>query len=421
MLYMDKSILLEKFTTIGINHRHADVGVRERFSLNTEEQRELLLDAHKQGIPGVMVISTCNRTEVTGRTSDAELLSILLVKHSRGMMEEFREFGFIKHGEAAVKHAYRVAVGLEAQILGDLQIIKQFKEAYQISVDCGCTDSVMHRLVQSVSRTHKRSRNETSLGMGAATTAYAAVQHAKRELGSFRNTKVLLIGAGKIGKVTCKNLISMGATDVTILNRNTERAEKLGGKFPVRIGNIDTLDIELARADVIIVATGAPEPIIRKEHFELSSPESSRKLIIDLAVPRNVSPAVEDLAFIKLINMDMLSDAIDESLNERKANIPLVEAIIDEEFNIFCEWLSQLSVVPTIRALNDKFDEIRKTELARFQHKMDEEVLAHMDNLTRRIVNKIVAHSIEHLKENGNAEVTRVIQDMYKIAPEQAY
>jgi glutamyl-tRNA reductase len=417
---MDKSILLEKFTTIGINHHQADVEVRERFSLSSQEQRELLLDAKRQGIPGVMVISTCNRTEIFARTSDAELLSILLVKHSRGMMEEFREFGFIRHGEAAVKHFFRVAVGLEAQILGDLQIIKQVKESYQLSVDCDCVDSVMHRFMQSITRTHKRSRTETSLGMGAATTAYAAVQMAKTELKSFRDKKVLLIGAGKIGKVTCKNLISLGATDVTVINRNTNRAEELGGRFQIKVGDIDRLDVELAKADLVIVATGAPLPIILKKHFELADPEGGQKLIIDLAVPRNVSPDVESFKFIKLINMDMLSDALDETLRERQANIPLVEQIISEEFEQFCIWLSELSVVPTIRALNDKFDEIRKTELARFQYKMDEEVLAHMDNLTRRIVNKIVAHSIEHLKENQgrNAEVTRVIQDMYKIAPE---
>jgi len=418
---MNKSILLEKFTAIGINHHQADVEVRERFSLSNEEQHELLRDAIKQGIPGIIVVTTCNRTEILARTSDAELLSILLVKHSRGMMEEFRQFGFIKHGEAAVVHFFRVAVGLEAQILGDLQIIKQMKEAFQVSVECNCANSVMHRLMQSITRTHKRSRNETSLGMGAATTAYAAVQRAKSEMHSFRNKKILLIGAGKIGKVTCKNLISLGASDVTILNRDADKAEKLGGRYQVRTGLLEHLDIELAKADLIIVATGAPLPIIHKSHFELADPDAEQKIIIDLAVPRNVAPDVEELPFLKLINMDMLSDTLDETLRERQANIPLVEKIIEEEFEAFCQWLSELNVVPTIRALNDKFDEIRKTELSRYQNKMSEETLAHMDNLTRRLVNKIVAHSIDHLKESQGrqAEVTRVIQDMYKISPEK--
>jgi glutamyl-tRNA reductase len=416
---MDKSILLEKFTAIGINHQKADVKTRECFSLSPEDLKILLLDAGKQGIPGMLVITTCNRTEILARTSDAELLSVLLIKHSRGTMEEFRNFGFIKHGEAAVNHFYRVAVGLEAQILGDLQIFKQVKEAYKISAECNMADSVTHRLMQSISRTHKRSRNETNLGMGAATTAYAAVQLAKQRMHSLNGKKILLIGAGKIGKVTCKNLISLGATDVTIINRSFEKAEKLVDKFNIKSATLDYLDVEAAKADLIIVATGAQEPILYKSNFEISDP-NSRKTLIDLSVPRNIAPEVEELPFVNLINMDMLNDKLDETFTERKANIPHVEKIITEEFEQFCKWVSELNVVPTIRALNDKFDEIRKTELERFRHKMDEQSLAYVEQLTRRIVNKIVAHSIDHLKENKhrNEEVTRVIQDMYKISPE---
>lgn len=416
---MDKSILLEKFTAIGINHQQADVKTRECFSLSADDQKNLLLDAGKQGIPGMLVITTCNRTEILARTSDAELLSILLIKHSRGSMEEFRNYGFIKHGEAAVRHFYRVAVGLEAQILGDLQIFKQVKEAYKVSTDCNMADSVIHRLMQSISRTHKRSRNETNLGMGAATTAYAAVQLAKQRMQSLSGKKVLLVGAGKIGKVTCKNLISLGASDVTVINRSFEKAEKLVHKFDVKSAVIENLDIEAAKADLIIVATGAQNPILYKHNFEISNP-NSRKILIDLSVPRNIAPEVEELPFIDLINMDMLSDKLDETFSQRKANIPDVENIITDEFEQFCLWLSELNVVPTIRALNDKFDEIRKTELERFRHKMDEQSLAYVEQLTRRIVNKIVAHSIDHLKENKdrNEEVTRVIQDMYKISPD---
>lgn len=414
---MDKSILLEEFTSIGINHRAADVAVRERFSLSREKQLEMMRDGMGQGICGMLIVSTCNRTEVLARTSDATLLSILLTSHCDATLEDFRQFGFIKHGEAGLSHFFRVATGLDSQILGDLQIIKQVKEAFSTSIEAGMADSVMHRLMQSINRTHKRSRNETTLGSGAASTAYAAVQMAKSALGSFRGKKILLIGAGKIGKVTCKNLLSMGASDVTIINRSYERAENLGGKFSVKVAPIEKIDIELARADVAIVATGAEKPVVIAEHFELADPDAGTKLIIDLSVPRNVSPDVERLPFIRLINMDMLSDKLDETFREREANIPLVEKIISEEMDAFCDWLSQLRVVPTIRALNEKFDQIRKSELERYKHKLSEDALSQIDLLTRRIVNKIVAHSIEHIKENKDREeeVTRIIRDMYKI------
>ncbi len=417
---MDKSILLEKFTVIGVNHRLAPVPVRELFAMSNEQLSDLYKDASMNGIPGMLVVSTCNRTEVLALTSDAQMLSILLTKHSNGTMDAFREYGFIKHGEAALKHFFRVSVGLEAQILGDLQIIKQVKEAYQSSIDNVMSESVIHRMMQSVMRTHKRSRNETSLGTGAATTAYAAVQMAKKEMKSFRGKKVLLVGAGKIGKVTCKNLLSMGAENVTIVNRSVDRAEDLGSRFNVSVSTMDKLDIELAKADLVICATGALKPVIHASHFELADPEADRKVLIDLSVPRNIAPDVDSLPFVSLINMDMLSDAMDETFRARESNIPLVENIINEEIDEFCNWLSSLKVVPTIKALNEKFDDIRKYEIERFRHKMTSDSLEQVEYLTRRIVNKIVAHSIEHLKENKNnqEELAKVLQEMYKIGPE---
>lgn len=414
---MDKSILLEKFTLIGINHRLADVRIREKFSLSWEEQSTLLQDAKAQGIGGMIIVSTCNRSEIFATTSDAELLSILFCKHSKGSMHEFKEYGFIRHGEYALRHFYRVAVGLEAQILGDLQIIKQVKESYRLSSDLGMADSVIHRLMQSVTRTHKRTRNETTLGMGAASTAYAAVQLAKRRMKKLTGKKVLLVGAGKIGKVTCKNLIAMGASDVTVINRNMTRAERLSMRFPVNVAPIKNIDIEIARADLIIVATGASHAVINHGHMDLCDPEAGEKMMIDLSVPRNIADEVGELPFVHLINMDMLSDTLDETFRERQANVPLVEQIIEEEFEQWCTWLSELRVVPTIRAINTKFDQIRRQEIERFRHKLNDETLTQVEHLTQRIINKIVAHSIEHLKENQGRteEVTRIIQDMYKI------
>lgn len=414
---MDKSILLEKFTLIGINHRLADVRIREKFSLSWEEQSTLLQDAKAQGIGGMIIVSTCNRSEIFATTSDAELLSILFCKHSKGSMHEFKEYGFIRHGEHAMRHFYRVAVGLEAQILGDLQIIKQVKESYRLSSDLGMADSVIHRLMQSVTRTHKRTRNETTLGMGAASTAYAAVQLAKRRMKKLTGKKVLLVGAGKIGKVTCKNLIAMGASDVTVINRNMTRAERLSMRFPVNVAPIKNIDIEIARADLIIVATGASHAVINHGHMDLCDPEAGEKMMIDLSVPRNIADEVGELPFVHLINMDMLSDTLDETFRERQANVPLVEQIIEEEFEQWCTWLSELRVVPTIRAINTKFDQIRRQEIERFRHKLNDETLTQVEHLTQRIINKIVAHSIEHLKENQGRteEVTRIIQDMYKI------
>lgn len=414
--FMDKSILLEKFTTVGINHEQADVVVRECFSLNWQQQQAMLEDARAQGISGMLILSTCNRTEIFATTSDAELLSILFVKHAGAGMKQFQEYGFIKHGEDAVRHIYRVAVGLEAQILGDLQIIKQLKDAYKLSADMNMADAMLHRLMQSISQTHKRSRNETDLGIGAASTAYAAVQLAKRSMKRLAGKKILLVGAGKIGRVTCKNLIAMGASDVMVINRNMTKADRLSMQFPIDVAPMKNIDIEIARADLIIVATGAPNAVINMGHMDLCNTDGPVKMMIDLSVPRNISQEVGQLPFVDLVNMDMLSDTLDETFREREANVPKVEQIIDESFEDFCSWLSQLRVVPTIKALNTKFDSIRKQELSRFKHKLADDTISQVDHLTERIVNKIVAHSIQHLRENeGREDVARVIQEMYKI------
>lgn len=411
---------INNFSAVGVNHWKADVALRERFSLSLDNKKAFIDDARTIGLQDVIIISTCNRTEIFARTTTPGILIELLVKHSRGNREEFDQFGFLHEGEDAVRHLLRVAVGLDAQILGDLQIIKQVKEAYEYTHSLGMADAVLHRLMQFVLRTHKRSRTETDLASGAATTAYAAVQFARSRLTSFRKKSILLVGTGKIGKITCKNLISMGANNVILLNRNRQRAESLAGRFQLPAASMDQLETELAKADLVIVATGAEKPVIRREH--LSGLEGVRKkvVILDLSVPRNVDPELENHPNVELVNMDRLSDTTDEAFKRRERNIPKVEAIIEEEIQNFRTWLSEQKVVPTIRALSEKLHEIRSSEVEKFRAKFPAAALEDVDHLTRRIVNKIMAHSIDHLKENHEApdEVTRLVHNMFKLEAE---
>ena len=411
---------INNFCAVGVNHWKADVALRERFSLSLDNKKAFIDDARVIGLQDVIIISTCNRTEIFARTTTPGILIELLVKHSRGNREEFDQFGFVHEGEDAVRHLLRVAVGLDAQILGDLQIIKQVKEAYEYTHSLGMADAVLHRLMQFVLRTHKRSRSETDLASGAATTAYAAVQFARSRLTSFRKKTILLVGTGKIGKITCKNLISMGADNVILLNRNRRRAENLAGRFHLPAAGMDQLETELARADLAIVATGAEKPVIRREHLAGLEGKHKKVVILDLSVPRNVDPELENHPNVELVNMDRLSDTTDEAYKRRERNIPKVEAIIEEEIQNFCIWLSEQKVVPTIRALSEKLHEIRSSEVEKFRAKFPAAALEDVDHLTRRIVNKIMAHSIDHLKENHEApdEVTRLVHNMFKLEAE---
>lgn len=405
-----------EFSAVGINHWEATIEVRERFSLSDGQKKAIIEAAGREGIPGIFVVSTCNRTEIFAHRADTQELIRLLVTWSDGSLDEFHSCGFEKTGREAAEHLFRVAVGLDSQILGDLQIINQVKEGYELSSGMDTVSGKMHRLMQHVFRAHKRSRNETSLGEGAATTAYAAVQFAMKTFDNLVDKNILLVGTGKIGKVTCRNLVSMGARKVTLVNRTPDRAEFVADKFDLDFAHMEQLPEQIAAADLVIVATGAKEPVITPEHMELARENPAFKVLLDLSVPRNIDPEIGDLEFVDLANMDFLSDVTDEAYRRREENIPLVKKIIDDELTDYRNWLSKQKVVPTIKALTDKFDAIREEEFEFFRNKLEDSDREKVENLTRRIVNKIAAYSIEHLRDHHESEqVTRVVSDMFKL------
>lgn len=414
--------ITDQYIVIGVNHHRASVPVREMFSISGESRLRLLRDAEMMGISSVIVLSTCNRTEILARNMEPDALIDLLIRHSKGTRKLFDDNGFVMHGIGSIRHFFRVATGLEAQILGDLQIIRQVKEAYEVSAEMDMLDRFTHRLMQAVFRTHKRSRSETSLGIGAATTAYAAVQMARRRMKSLKGKKVLLVGAGKIGKVTCKNLMSLGAGEVVVINRNQERADKLSERYKVTIEPFEKLTERTAWADLVIVATAADKPVMDASHLDGWKVNGTHKVLVDLSVPRNIDPEVAQIQGIELINMDMLNDKTDSTFRERQANIPLVEAIIDEELDVFYNWVRDQRVVPTIRALSDKLDAIGASELERIRKKIPDETMPQVEQLTRRIMKKIMAHSIEHLKESHDRhdEAADMLNTLFKLEPERS-
>lgn len=410
---------LDRFCLIGINHWEAPVEVREKFSLAKEQLDEMLDAAGREGIESLLVVSTCNRTEMIAEDVTPQQLIRLLITWSGGTLEEFHKYGFEAEGRRAVEHLFRVSTGLDSQILGDLQIISQVKEGYEISSRKGRISGRLHRLMQHVFRAHKRSRNETSLGDGAATVAYAAVKFAVRSFDRLSDKRILLVGTGKIGKVTCKNLINLGAGKLTLINRNRERAENIAGRFDLEVAGMDQLPEQIARADLIIVATGSTRPLIKMEHMEAAREDPRLRVMLDLSVPRNIDPEVGTLPFVDVANMDMLGDVTDEAYRKREREVPRVREIIEQELSDYTVWLSEQRVVPTIRALIEKLDSIRDEEMAFFRNKLAGVDVDKVENLTRRIVNKIAAYSIEHLRERHDRdEVKKLIEEMYKLEEE---
>lgn len=407
------------FTLIGINHWEAPVEVREKFSLDNSRKRLFLDGARREGITSIFVISTCNRTEIIASGVTTRELIRLLTTYSNGNLDEFHKYGFELEGYRAIEHLFKVATGLDSQILGDLQIVKQVKEGYELSGREGMISGEMHRLMQHVFRAHKRSRNETSLGQGAATVAYAAVRFAVQTFENLSDKNILLVGTGKIGKVTCKNLINLGAGKLTLINRTRDRAEFMADKFNLVVADMKRLPEQIAEADLVIVATGSSEPVIRTEHMQPSMENPKFKVMLDLSVPRNIDPNVATLDFVDVANMDMLGDVTDEAYKKREEEVPLVKKIIEQELSDYQLWINEQRVVPTIKALTRKFESIREDEFEFFKNKITSNDHEKIDNLTRRIVNKIAAYSIEHLRDHHQSEeVARMVADMFKLESE---
>lgn len=407
---------LDDFCVVGVNHWEASIDIREKFSLSETQKEQLIDGALREGIDSLIVISTCNRTEIFGQNTTPDELIRLLVTYSDASLDEFHVHGFEKTGKQAAEHLFQVTVGLNSQILGDLQVVNQVKEGYELASAKNAVSGELHRLMQHVFRAHKRSRNETSLGEGAATTAYAAVKFAMKTFDSLRDKNILLVGTGKIGKVTCKNLVSLGAKKVTLINRTRDRAEFIAEKYNLEVADYQELPEQIDESDLVIVATGASDPVITLDQMQASKEKPRFKVMLDLSVPRNIDPEIGKLDFVDLANMDFLSDVTDEAYQKREENIPLVKKIIEDELTDYRNWLNEQKVVPTIKALTGKFESIREEEYEFFKNKLADSDLDKVENLTRRIVNKIAAYSIEHLRDHHESdEVTRIVHDMFKL------
>jgi len=409
---------LHSFIAVGINHWSAPVEVREHFSLSKSQQKSLLCKAKHLGLNGILVISTCNRTELFAYQADSDTLAELLTEYSNGSAQEYQKYGFETFGEDAVRHLYEVTVGLDAQILGDLQIIKQVKEAYEISQEVDIVNAPVHRLVHSVFKTHKRIRHETDLGGGHASVASAAVRFAQERMTDLKNKSVVLVGTGKIGKVTCKNLVGLGVETITLVNRNKEKAADLADRFKVNYAPMTQLDEMVEQASLIIVATGANMPILNVAHIPN---DGKHRVFLDLSVPRNIDPDVGEMPNVELANMDDLENETDEARNKRKESVPKANQIIRAELLEYRQWLDEQAIVPTIKALTEKLEFIRQQELDRMKHHFENGDMKKVDLLTHRIVNKIAARSIDLLKDEKQQkkEVTDLIQAVFDLKTEE--
>ena len=399
-LYME-SLLMENFNmskhasfyALGISYKKADAEMRGKFSLDATAKATLLIQAEAEGIDAMIVTSTCNRTEIYGFANHPYELIKLLCENSRGTVEEFQEIAYIYKNNDAVNHMFRVGTGLDSQILGDFEIISQIKTAFIESKSNGLVNSFLERLVNSVIQASKKIKNETDISSGATSVSFASVRYIFNNVEDIANKNILLFGTGKIGRNTCENLVKHTKHDrITLINRTKDKAERLAQKLNVEVKEYSDLQLELQKADVVVVATGAQNPTIDKTLLNLKKP----LLILDLSIPKNVHENVQEIEGVTLIHMDHLSQMTDETLEKRKQFIPNAEAIIEDIKEEFFTWTRNRKFIPTIHALKEKLNSIKDGEL-NFQRKK----LANFDEeqaelISNRIIQKITNHFVNH-------------------------
>ena len=352
---------LTNFFVAGINYKKTDTEIRGSFAVGPEQYENILRLAAEYDVRDLFVLSTCNRSEIYGIAENADQLVKLFCSQTQGSADLFRELAYHKNGLDAVKHLFDVGAGLDSQILGDYEIVGQLRKATKFAKERGFIQSFLDRTLNQVLQSSKEIKNNTSLSDGTVSVAFAAVQYIREHTDLLENKKILLLGTGKIGTITCKNLVDyLPTSQITLMNRTPEKAESLATTFQLKTASLDNLREELQQTDIILVATNAPEPIILAADLQN---DPGKKLIIDLSIPCNVEKKVLNLAQVTLIDVDGLSKLKDETLLRRAAEVPKAKAIIDLHLRELMEWQEMRKHVPVLKQVKIKLQEIHGSPL----------------------------------------------------------
>lgn len=346
---------ISTFFVAGINYKKSDAAVRGQFSVNTDQYQQLTQLAAQHRVQHFFVLSTCNRTEMYGFAEQIDDFNQLLCAVTQGSLEDFRKMAYQKSGIDAIEHLFNVAAGLDSQILGDYEIVGQLKQSVRFSKERQCIDAYLDRLINEVLQASKKIRTTTGLSGGTVSVSFAAVQYIKNHFENIEEKKILLIGTGKIGSNTCKNLVDyLPGTSVTVINRTPDKAMALADKYHVSFDVMENLTECLSTADVVMVATNAATALINQSMLAADS----QQLLIDLSVPFNIDVDVNTLPNISLVNVDELSKIKDETLLRRTAEIPKAKLIIRDHLEAFNDWHEMRKHVPVLKTAKTQLQKI---------------------------------------------------------------
>ena len=351
---------IANFFIAGVNYRKTDAMLRGQYAISNEQYANLLSQAQVYNVKELFVLSTCNRTEIYGFADNAKTLMQLLCAQTEGSLETFEEIAYVKKGTEAIKHLFNVAAGLDSQILGDYEIVGQLKQAVKFAKEKDFIGAYLERMINAVLQSSKTIKTNTELSGGTVSVSFAAIQYIKEKFENISDKKILLLGTGKIGRNTCKNLVDyLDTKNITLINRTESKAELLANELGLEYAAAHAMEEEIKSADIILVATNASQPVVLKSHLL----NSGDKLIIDLSVPYNVELNAQELPGITLVNVDELSRIKDATLENRKAEVPKAKAIIAEYINEFVDWHEMRKHVPVLKAVKNKLQAMNSCEM----------------------------------------------------------
>ena len=392
----------EKIMLLGVNHKTAPVEIRERLAFTNDPgtpYRELKV------IPGCeqfTFLSTCNRVEVlfvssTPMETEKKVRNFLF--NNSMSYEEAGKYVYLHQGEDAIQHLFRVGASLDSMIVGEPQILGQLKQAYRDASEQDAVGLIVNRLMHKAFSVAKRIRTETEIGSSAVSISYAAVELAKKIFGDLKNKIAMLVGAGEMAELAAQHLMNQGVAEVLVANRTFERAVNLARCFNGKPVALEELIPQLEHVDILISSTGSPDIILHRQDVKpIMRKRRNRPLfLIDIAVPRDLDPKLNDLANVYLYGIDDLNNVVDINKTERDKEAVQAERIVTEETLKFMLWLGSMEVTPTIVAIREKADAIRKAELAKTLPNLDnlsEEEKQAIEKMTSAMMNKILHHPI---------------------------
>lgn len=412
-----------KFRALSLSHKNAPVQIREIISLDEKAVHGILLKIKDFfSLNDTLILSTCNRTEVYySHDQDISTEIIKLIGLEKGLtdtVDYLEYFEIFNDDRDSIRHLFRVSMGLEAQVVGDIQIANQIKRAYQASADLNMSGPFLHRLMHTVFFTNKRIVQETVFRDGAASLSYAAIELIESLTSNTFEPRILLIGVGEIGEDVAKNMVHLPTAKVKITNRTQSRADPIAAEMGFEVIPFENCIEAMEEADVIVSSIQRSEPFITKElvnKFQINS----YKLFVDLSVPRSIETSVEDVPGVVLYNVDNISSKASETLEKRLASVPKVEEIIEESIKEFFDWKKEMIASPTINKLKQSLEQIRQEEMARFMKNADVKEYAVIDKLTKSMMQKILKVPVVQLRaacqRDQAEEMIQIISDLFDL------